>query len=501
MKKIIAIILVMALFLIVPSLSALANDQNSISLKKNTIKMGINESVNVYSLIADDDKGSKKYSYFSNNKKIVSVSKEGFLKGKSKGNAIITVKCGENSNTLTVKVKKSPRKVSLNASTLEVRIGENFDLNSKVEGGYSYKRKYTSSDKSIARVNASGVITPKSVGEVTITVETFNKKKASCKVCVYKMPESIKITNKNNIIQKGSTNHKIKYKLSEDSIADITFVTSDSNIATIDNNGIVIGKKIGEVEITATTDNGLSASQKIIISNDSLSLNVNSTQLSLDRDNVEKTVYGKSFQNRNLEAFTITNAKQQYTKTLFLDFAVHGFEDEYYRDGKVLVNEANILIEYFALHSTQLRNYRLVIIPCANPDGTIAGKNNKREGSKAFGRCTANHIDINRDFGNFKAIESKALRDFILNSSPDIYLNMHGWLDETIGDKKLNSIINKQLELSGSIDRYPYTTGYIIDWVHKSLEIPCSLVEYKSSDSINKIKDIKMIKSIIKNYK
>ena len=37
----------MALFLIVPSLSALANDQNSISLKKNTIKMGINESEKV----------------------------------------------------------------------------------------------------------------------------------------------------------------------------------------------------------------------------------------------------------------------------------------------------------------------------------------------------------------------------------------------------------------------------------------------------------------------
>lgn len=81
-----------------------------------------------------------------------------------------------------------------------------------------------------------------------------------------------------------------------------------------------------------------------------------------------------------------------------MDFAIHGFEDEYYRDGQVLVNEANVLIDYFVNHIKELKNYTLVIVPCANPDGVIAGTNNQRACNTAFGRCTANHIDINRDW-------------------------------------------------------------------------------------------------------
>lgn len=50
-----------------------------------------------------------------------------------------------------------------------------------------------------------------------------------------------------------------------------------------------------------------------------------------------------------------------------MDFAIHGFEDEYYRDGQVLVNEANALIEYFSVHTAQLKNYTLVIVPVQIP--------------------------------------------------------------------------------------------------------------------------------------
>lgn len=184
-------------------------------------------------------------------------------------------------------------------------------------------------------------------------------------------------------------------------------------------------------------------------------------------------------------------------KTLFMDFAIHGFEDEYYRDGQVLVKEANALIKYFASHVSELKNYTLVIVPCANPDGTIAGTNNKRACSTAFGRCTAKHIDMNRDFGQFKAVETQKLRDFIVKTKPDFYLNMHGWLDETIGDSNLNTIINKQLGLSKKVNNYPTTQGYAIDWVHKNLKIPATLVEYKSSSSVSTQKDINMIKAII----
>ena len=106
--------------------------------------------------------------------------------------------------------------------------------------------------------------------------------------------------------------------------------------------------------------------------------------------------------------------KRQVQKTLFIDFAIHGFEDDYARDGRRLTTIANHLIAHFASHPEELGNYRLVIVPCANPDGAIAGKNAQRSGKNAFGRRTAAHIDINRDFGPFKGKETRALRDFIL---------------------------------------------------------------------------------------
>ena len=179
-----------------------------------------------------------------------------------------------------------------------------------------------------------------------------------------------------------------------------------------------------------------------------------------------------------------------------MDFAIHGFEDEYYRDGQVLVNEANVLIDYFVNHIKELKNYTLVIVPCANPDGVIAGTNNQRACNTAFGRCTANHIDINRDWGSFRAVETRALRDFIKQCKPTFYLNIHGWLNETLGDSNLNAIISKELGLAKKMNNN-YPSNYAIGWVHKNLKIPATLVEYKSSSSVSTQKDIKMIKAII----
>lgn len=435
---------------------------------------------------------------------------------------------------------------------------------------------YSSNNKNIITIDAKGKIQGKKTGTATITAKTNNGKKATCKITVGKKPTSIKITNSNTVIQKDSDNHKISYTLSKGANSyKITYSVKNKNIATVDSNGYITGRKKGKTSVTIKTYNNKTATQNITITDDSLTLNVNSTQIALDHENVEKVKYGTSVQGRNLEAFVISNAansgslnqeckikangtvnirsgpgtaysiiaslkngtkvtriekavkksngykwdkivlsnkKTGYVatnylqlikdntvkpKTLFIDFAIHGFEDEYYRDGQALVHEANALIEYFADHSSELKNYKLIIVPCVNPDGTIAGKNNQRACATAFGRCTSKHIDMNRDWGNFKALETQKLKNYITKVKPDFYLNVHGWLDETIGDSSLNTIVRKQLGLSKQINNYPSTPGYAIDWVHKNLKIPATLVEYRSSASVSTTKDISMIKSII----
>jgi hypothetical protein len=183
-----------------------------------------------------------------------------------------------------------------------------------------------------------------------------------------------------------------------------------------------------------------------------------------------------------------------------MDFAVHGFEDSFFRDGTLLVKEAHELINYFARNSSLLGDYRLVIVPCANPDGTVAGVNNHRNSPAAFGRCTAKHFDINRDFNTLEAVETVALKNIIEISSPDVYLNVHGWLDEAVGDKKPCTIVRTNLNLRQFKNNYGVESGFAIGWVHKNLNIPVALVEYASPNSISTQKDINMIRAIIKAY-
>ena len=209
-----------------------------------------------------------------------------------------------------------------------------------------------------------------------------------------------------------------------------------------------------------------------------------------------KEVYGKSYQGRELYAY-IFNDTQYATKTLFIDFAVHGFEDEYYRDGQVLVDCALKIAGYYMNDCSELGEYRLVLVPCANPDGTYAGVNNLRACSTAFGRCTAAHIDMNRDFGTFAAQESRYLRDLIKKYSPDVYVNCHGWLDMVLGNTEVGSIFVNEYNLTTKkYGSYGLSQGYIIDWVKENIGAKSVLLEYKNSSSTDYKKMIKCINKI-----
>ncbi|MDE5964350.1 MAG: hypothetical protein K2G65_02980, partial [Eubacterium sp.] len=233
-----------------------------------------------------------------------------------------------------------------------------------------------------------------------------------------------------------------------------------------------------------------------------LPLNTTATHISHEYANVKKEIFGKSVQGRNLEAFIITPSNGKFTKTFFMTFAIHGFEDSYSRDGQLLTAEGNKLVEYYAKNPKMLKNYRLVIVPCLNPDGTIAGVNNQRACSTAFGRCTAKHVDMNRDFVSFQAIESRYLKDFLNKYRPDVFTDFHGWLDETIGTGALCNIYNKHLGLSDKlVDRYATTSGYLHGYVYQTYGCPSVLLEYKSPKHVNHKQTYSAINEIISYYK
>lgn len=213
-----------------------------------------------------------------------------------------------------------------------------------------------------------------------------------------------------------------------------------------------------------------------------------------------KYIYGYSEMNQPLEAFII-NGYGANDKVFFMDFAVHGFEDEYDNDGKVLVDLGYSLVEYYSEYPEDLGDYTMVIVPCANPDGVMYGVNDHRaEEGDAFGRCTSAGIDMNRDFkaGCFKAVESKALKALMDEYSPSIYINFHGWENSVLGNPDLIRILVPGLDLSrGNPDWYRAEDGFIMGFVKEYYGAKSALVEFENSDSVSETKLIGTINKII----
>lgn len=157
----------------------------------------------------------------------------------------------------------------------------------------------------------------------------------------------------------------------------------------------------------------------------------------------ESFIYGTSEQNRMLICHRIGNPEA--STSILMVFGIHGFEDSFKRDGRVLGEIANQMIEHYRSDPALLGDAVLYIVPCANPDGVEAGKS-----QDGFGRCNANGIDINRDFpvgwkkmtssryktGNepFTSAEAKALRYLVETLSPTFGADVHGWINRVYGD-------------------------------------------------------------------
>ncbi len=481
---------------------------NSVKISQGNFSLGLKETSQLTVATQDNVVLTSDIKYSSSNKSIVSVSAKGVVTAKKTGTATITaVYKGGKKASSKITVKSAPTSVSLNYATATIGVGEkSLDLDSKIHGGYSRLRKWSSSNIKVASVNGSGVVTGVSEGTATITCTAYNGKKASCKVTVRKAPTSLAITNSNQKIQYGTSQYKIKTKLSGGSASRlITYKSSNTAVAKVSSNGIVTGVKKGTAEITAVAYNGIASTVKISVVNENncLSLNQVATQVSYDYGNVTKYVFGKTYQGRNLEAFIITPTNGSYKKTYVMNFAIHGFEDSYSRDGKVLVEEGNKLVKYYAENPKNLGNFRLVIIPCLNPDGTIAGTNNQRACSTAFGRCTANHIDMNRDFmqGAFKATETRAMVNLLKKYRPDVYTDFHGWLDGTYGTSDLCTIFGNTMRLSERhVDRYGTTKGYIEGYVRSTYHCPSALIEYTSPSKVSHYDTYTAINRVIKHY-
>lgn len=204
----------------------------------------------------------------SDDSKVAKVSKKGLLTAVGEGSTTVYAEVDGIKGQCKVTVNKRVVEVSgisLDKSEATIGIGELLELNATVTPAEATSKTidWTSSDKSVATVDANGIVKGVKDGEATITAAAGGKE-AKCKVTVVN----------NNVVSIAFTGASAEAKVveagSQESIAveftpknpnnkDLTWTSSNTELATVEASGDGLAKvtfsstKFGAVTITAAS--------------------------------------------------------------------------------------------------------------------------------------------------------------------------------------------------------------------------------------------------------
>jgi uncharacterized protein YjdB len=234
----------------------------SVKLDKSAITLGIGSTELLTATVFPEKATNKSVVFTSSNSIVATVMPNGLVTGISKGEATIVVTTADGGFTASCQVKVddiSVSEVNLNKSTLILDIDETEELIATVlpENATNKAVHWTISNPAIATV-VNGMVYPISKGNAIITVTTLDgNKTAKCDLEVLKKVRVTGVTlDKTTLgIEIGETSQLIATVLPTNATnKNVIWSSSNSAIASVNNEGLISAKTEGTVDIIVTTE-------------------------------------------------------------------------------------------------------------------------------------------------------------------------------------------------------------------------------------------------------
>lgn len=225
----------------------------------------------VTAVVAPSNATNKKVTWTSSDPNIAKIDSNGKITGVSKGTVVIVCKTDDGGYRASceVNVIQLAEKVKLDAVQLNLQAGKYKTVVATLSpSSTSYNSvKWTSSDKSVAEVSSKGVIKAVKAGTATITATSADgNAKASCKVIVTQPATGVTVDKEATVKIGKTVRLKAKVLPADVTNSKVTWISSDTDKATVTADGVVKGISQGYVTITVRTADGKhSASCKVLV--------------------------------------------------------------------------------------------------------------------------------------------------------------------------------------------------------------------------------------------
>ena len=190
----------------------------------------------------------------SSDDSVLTVDSHGFVTALAPGKAAVTASIGASTDSMEITV--CIQTISL-PDDKSMAVGDSFTILPSIFPDNHPDICWSSSDDSVLTVDSHGLVTALAPGKATVTA-SIGTSSDSMEITVYALLTSFDLNIEEEwLIAKDTIQLECTNLIPEDAVAVINWSSSDTTLATVDENGLVTTKKPGDVVISADTENGI----------------------------------------------------------------------------------------------------------------------------------------------------------------------------------------------------------------------------------------------------